>query len=203
VPCCTVFPFPSNPTVTAAYNDFLAAFTSASALLATQTLTDLSASQLFLSDNVYKFTNETVGDIVTTAGITLTFSGPDVFIIQVTRDLTVNGDISFVLQNGALAKNIFWIVGRTATLNPTSNPLTFEGNILAGTSFTMSANVGGSGVLAGTVKGCVFTTTANTLAGQSIIGGCENTEIVPEPGTFQLLGAAGLIGIFALRKLQK
>jgi hypothetical protein len=196
-PCCTVYPFPSDPTVQAAYGDFLNAFNSASALPATQTLADLTSSRVFLSDNVYRFTNETAGDLVSTAGITLTFSGPDVFIIEVTRDLTIHGDITFNLVNGAVANNIYWVVGRTATFDPTSTPLSWQGDVLAGTSFTMSANTGGSGVLAGTVNGCVFAETANTLAGQSVINGCgTSTASTPEPGTSGMVGLACAAGLF-------
>lgn len=145
-PCCTVYPFPSDPTVLAAYGDFVNAFNSASTLLATQTLSDLTSSRVFLSDNVYRFANETAGDLVSTSGISLTFDGPNVFIIEVTRDLTIHGDITMNLVNGAVARNIYWVIGRTATFDPTSTPITWAGDVLAGTSFTMSANTGGSGV---------------------------------------------------------
>src|SRR5947209_14804683 len=50
-PCCTVYPFPSDPTVMAAYGDFVNAFNSASALVATQTFSDLTSSRVFLRDH--------------------------------------------------------------------------------------------------------------------------------------------------------
>jgi hypothetical protein len=196
-PCCTIYTFPSNPTVTAAYSDFVDAFDAAVLLPSTATEIDLTMSRTFFSDNVYTFTSEVVGDIVSTAGITLTFDGPDPFIIRVTRDLTVNGDITFNLQNGALAKNIYWIIGRTATFNPTATPLVWDGNVLAGTSFTMSGN---GGLLAGTVNGCVFAKTANTLAGGSNIGNCGvNSGAVPEPGSVGLMGIGLLLLLVGLR----
>ena len=97
-------------------------------------------------------------NISTTTGINLTFdaqnSPNDVFVIRTDGALTVNGALTFTLQNQARAENIFWIIGTIGTISVgSSGPITFEGNILAGESFTMSAAAGGSGVLAGTING--------------------------------------------------
>ena len=66
----------------------------------------------------------------------------------------------------------------------------------------MSAAAGGSGVLAGTIDGCVFADTANTLAGETIVGGCSATgsSSVPEPGSAELASLGGLLGLLAWRK---
>ncbi len=65
----------------------------------------------------------------------------------------------------------------------------------------MSAQTGGSGVLAGTVNGCVYTETANTLAGETDVTGCGSfAATVPEPGTAALAGLGGVLGILAWRK---
>jgi hypothetical protein len=68
-----------------------------------------------------------------------------------------------------------------------------------------SSAAGGSGVLAGTIDGCVFADTANTLAGQTIVGGCSSTSSisgVPEPGSAGLASLGGLLGLLAWRKFR-
>jgi hypothetical protein len=128
-----------------------------------------------------------------------------VFVIQVNGNFTANGAMTFTLENEAQADNIFWVVEDAATISVGSSALIiFDGNILAGSSFTMSAASGGSGMLAGTINGCVFADTANTLAGQTIVGGCSaaSSSSVPEPESAGLAGLGGLIGLLAWRKLR-
>jgi hypothetical protein len=196
-----------DPTAMAAYSAFESAYNTTLALGNTQPLlSSLGMTQTFLGDNVYRFT----GDISTTTGAALTFdaqSNPtDVFVIQIDGALTVNGILTFNLSNGAQANNIFWIVEDAATISVgSSQPQTFEGSILAGTSFTMSAasRPGGSGVLAGTIDGCVFSETANTLAGETNVNGCGGGAAggsVPEPGTLSLLSMGLGAGFLLLRK---
>jgi len=202
----TVYGAPSDPTVDAAYEDFLNAYNTAFSDVSTpptQTVADLTIDRTFVGNNVYKFSST---DVTSTAGIDLTFdaqgNGSEVFIIKVPGDLTIDGPLDFTLENGALAKNIYWIVGITATISPSGLPVTWYGDILAGTSFTMSANTGGSGVLAGTVNGCVFTETANTLAGETDVNGCNNPAGTPEPGSSGLLVFGCLLIAFARRKFR-
>jgi hypothetical protein len=186
--------------VSAAFVDFQNAFNTAISDVLTppsQSITDLTTDRVFTGNNVFTFG---LTDVVTTAGINLTFDAQndssEVFLIKVARDLTVNGPLSFHLLNGATAANIYWIIGRTATLSSGGGPVTWEGSILAGTDFTMSANPGGSGVLAGTVDGCVFAESANTLAGTTHIGGCTSSaNTVPEPGTSFSMAIGCLLGL--------
>ncbi len=207
----TVYPAGDTTAITA-YDAFENAYNTTLALGATQpTLSSLGATQTFTGNNVYTFT----GDLSTTTGTALTFDAQnnpnEVFVIQVDGSLTVNGVLTFDLINGAQADNIFWVVEDAATISVgTSPPQTFDGSILAGTSFTMSAsgNPGGSGILAGTIDGCVFSETANTLAGETNVGGCAGGGLpgggpggsVPEPGSSGLVGLGCLLGILAWRR---
>ncbi|HTB10110.1 MAG TPA: ice-binding family protein [Bryobacteraceae bacterium] len=193
--------------VAAAYSDFMTAFATASSDTATASASDLAASQTFLGGGVYAFSS---GNVTSTAGIALTFDAQadssSVFIMQVSGALTIDGPITFDLINGALASNIYWIVGNTTsdeavTINPSTGlPITWDGNILAG-SFTMSAIPGGSGDLAGTLNGCVLTVNANTLAGTTAVGGCSsNSSSTPEPGTLGFVAFGCVSLAWALRK---
>jgi hypothetical protein len=162
-----------------------------------------ATSQTLLGNSVYASS----GTISTITGTNLIFnaqSNPNaVFVIQVDGNFTVNGAMTFTLENGAQADNIFWVVEDAATISVgSSGPIVFDGNVLAGSSFTMSAASGGSGVLAGTVNGCVFADTADTLAGETNVGGCSgaNVSTVPEPGSAGLASLGGLLGLLAWRK---
>jgi Ice-binding-like len=203
-----------DPTAIAAYDDFETAFSTTLGLGTTQpVLTSLGLTQAFTGNNVYKFTNT----ISTTSGTALTFDAQydpnEVFVIQVDGDFTVNGVLTFDLINGAQAKNIFWIVEDAAAISVGSNPpQTFDGSILAGTTFTMYASglPGGSGVLGGTIDGCVFARTANVLAGETDVNGCVGGGLpcggpgggVPEPGSSELVSLGCLLGILAWRKIR-
>lgn len=187
-----------------AYIDFVNAFNAASLLASTQSYSDLTTNRTFIGNNVYTFG---LTNISTTTGINLTFDAQNdpnaLFVIRTDGAFTANGALTFTLQNQAQASRIFWIVGTSATISVGSlGPITFEGNILAGQSFTMSAAAGGSGILAGTVNGCVFAETANTLAGTTNIGGCTSSASasVPEPGSWTMVGVGCLIGMLGWRR---
>ncbi|MGB7760155.1 MAG: ice-binding family protein [Bryobacteraceae bacterium] len=210
----------AGTTVTAAYDAIFnpgGVFAQAEGLTPSGGSFTTDTSQTFLGNEVYA----SAGDISTITGTNLTFNAQgdsnEVFVIQIDGALTVNGSMTFTLENGAQADNIFWIVQNIATISvgdapqiDNSGQIIFDGNILAGTSFTMSAGSGGSGVLGGTINGCVFAETANTLAGQTDVGGCAGTTAgsptggggTPEPGSAGLVSLGGLIGILAWRKLR-
>jgi hypothetical protein len=180
-----------------AYTDFVNAFNAAELLTPSGGSFTTATSQTFLGNSTYA----SAGDISTVTGTALTFdAGGDpnaVFIIQIDGAFTVNGAMTFTLAGSAQADNIFWIVKSDATISVAGDaPINFDGNILAGDAFSMSAAVGGSGVLTGTINGCVFAENGNTLGGVTDIGGCAATtaSATPEPGTVPLLGG----GILAL-----
>ncbi|MFO7789930.1 MAG: ice-binding family protein [Bacteroidales bacterium] len=58
-----------------------------------------------------------------------------VFIIQIASTLKTSSDRKMILSGGALASNIFWQVGTSATLGTTS---VFKGNLLADQSISMN-----------------------------------------------------------------
>ena len=201
----TVYTAPNGPSsiVGEAYMDFVAAYDYAAGETPTQSINGLDASQVFVGNTVYSSAPMT--NVTSTAGITLTFNAQnnssEVFLMQIPGALTIDGPITFALEGGALASNIYWIVGAAATISPSDVPVTFDGNILTQTSFTMSANTGGSGVLAGTIKGCVFAETANTLAGTTDINGCTGVaSLTPEPGAAGLAVLGFLVGGFRMRR---
>ncbi len=67
----------------------------------------------------------------------LTLAGPAdaVWIFQIASTLTTTAGRQVILSGGALAKNVFWQVGTSATLGTTS---VFQGNILADQSITLN-----------------------------------------------------------------
>jgi MYXO-CTERM domain-containing protein len=199
-----VYTAPNGPSslVGEAYTDFVAAYNFAAGETPTMDINGLLANQTFLGNTVYTSAPST--NVTSTAGITLTFdaqnNSSEVFIMQIPGALTINGPITFDLTGGALAGNIYWIVGAATTIDPTNVPLTFDGNILGQTSVAISAQVGGSGALAATINGCVFAETANTLAGQTDVSGCSGASATPEPGSAGLAALGFLLGALYVRR---
>jgi len=190
-----------SPVAISAYNDFLQAYAGAFSDITTpptQSVPDLSVSRTFSGNTVFKFATT---DVVSATGITLTFDAQndssEVFIIKIPQDFTVSVPLTFDLMNQASASHIYWIVGRTATIGWAGTPVTWDGSVLTGTSFTMSVPA--------TINGCVFAGSANTLAGQADVGGCVSSAAssVPEPGMAGLLGIACCVGGFAIRRRRR
>lgn len=69
-----------------------------------------------------------------------------VFIIQIASALTTTSDRKVILSGGALASNIFWNVGSSATFGTTS---VIKGNVLAMESITFNTGA--------TLNGCALT----------------------------------------------
>jgi len=74
---------------------------------------------------------------VGTADVTLDAqgNGNNVFIFQISSTLTTSPGRQVILAGGAQAKNIFWIVGSSATIDSTSK---FQGTIIAYASVTLN-----------------------------------------------------------------
>ena len=73
---------------------------------------------------------------------TLSGGASDVWIFQISGDLTTAAATHVVLSGGALAKNVFWQVAGQATLGTTSH---FEGIILSKTAITLKTNASMNG----------------------------------------------------------
>jgi hypothetical protein len=71
-----------------------------------------------------------------TGTLTLTGTATSVFVIKAASTLTTAGNV--VMAGGAVASNVFWLVGSSATLGTGS---AFKGNILAFQTITLAGNV--------------------------------------------------------------
>lgn len=89
---------------------------------------------LNLIAGLYKFTGTA---LVTGANLTLTGGPDDVWIFQVAADLQVASSIQVILAGGAQARNIFWQVGTSATIDTFA---VFKGTILADQAITMNTS---------------------------------------------------------------
>ena len=87
------------------------------------------------------------------SSVTLSGSATSVWIFQIAQNLTVGNGVSVNLTGGALARNIFWQVGGSATLGTTSS---FQGTILCQTLIAMNTG--------STLVGRALAQTAVTLA---------------------------------------
>lgn len=104
-----------------------------------------------------------------------------VWIFQAASSLTAAVDSEVILTNGALASNVFWQVGSSATLNTSSR---FSGSILAQQSISLGDSVELDG---------------RALAIDGAVTMLNSTITVPEPSVHGLLGV-GSIGLLAFRR---
>ena len=138
--------------LTAAYND-----------AAGRTSTDIvtlsgNIGGLTLSPGLYKSTSSLA---ISSGDLTLDAKGNAnaVFIIQIATTLTTTSGRKVILSGGALASNIFWQVGSSATFGTTS---VFKGTILAMQSITFNTGA--------TLDGKALARTgAITMAGNTIV----------------------------------
>jgi hypothetical protein len=83
-----------------------------------------------------------------------------IFVIQIATTLTTTSGRKVILSGGALASNIYWQVGSSATFGTTS---VFKGNVLAMQSITMNTGA--------TIDGRLLARTGSvTMAGNTIVG---------------------------------
>lgn len=84
-----------------------------------------------LAPGLYKSTSSLA---ISSGNLTLAGPADGVWIFQMASTLTTTPGRQVILSGGALAKNIFWAVGSSATLGTTS---VFYGNIMADQSITL------------------------------------------------------------------
>jgi hypothetical protein len=91
-----------------------------------------------LAPGLYKWTST----VTLPSDVTISGGASDVWIFQISGDLTVSSAVNVTLSGGALAKNIFWQVAGQATLGTTFH---FEGIILSmtGINFQTGASMNG------------------------------------------------------------
>jgi hypothetical protein len=100
-------------------------------------------SGMTLAPGLYKWGT---GVLITNAGVTLSGSANDVWIFQISGDLTVANSAIMSLTGGALAKNVFWQVdGPTGVAIGTYAQ--FEGVIMASKGITVNTGSSGTGRL--------------------------------------------------------
>ncbi len=213
----TVFTTTGGVFVTAAYNAFVSAFNNAlllSTIAPDATLCpdgNLTNSCKFMYDPNHAYQLSGTDVSTSPGGINVTFDAngnPNaVFVIRVDGAFTENGLMTFTLDNKARADHIFWIIQNDATISIGKAPaINWDGNILVGGNFTMSAGEAGSGVLAGTLNGCVFAETVDKLAAFTKVMGCADYATfippgeVPEPGSLGLVSLGCLLGILVARR---
>lgn len=108
---------------------------------------------LTLSPGLYKWTS------TVTAATDLVISGSanDVWIFQISGDLTMSSAVKITLAGGAQAKNIFWQVAGAVTIGTTAH---FEGVILSMTGITLQTGA--------SINGRALAQTAVVLDGNAV-----------------------------------
>lgn len=141
---------PTPAKMTTAVSDMELAYTSA----AGRTIpnhTELGAgdiSGLTLAPGLYKWGT---GLLIAT-DVTLSGGSNDVWIFQVSGDITMASGVKVILTGGAVAKNVFWQSYGAVALNTTSH---IEGTVLSQTEITLATGA--------TVNGRLLSQTAVTL----------------------------------------
>jgi hypothetical protein len=131
-------PTPIN--LTTAVNDMQTAYTDAAGRPSPD-FSELGTGNiggLTLAPGLYKWSST----VTLPSAVTISGSSTDVWIFQISGDLSMSSAVNITLTGGALAKNIFWQVAGTATLGTTSH---FEGIILSmtGVTFKTGASMNG------------------------------------------------------------
>jgi hypothetical protein len=109
---------------------------------------------LTITPGVYKCTT----DVLIPTGTNVTLSGTGVYVIRTSGGLTQFADTQVKLTNGALAKNIFWVVGGVVDIGTNA---TMQGVILAQTNIAVKTGA--------KVNGRLLAQTAVTLDANTVV----------------------------------
>ncbi len=172
--------------------DALTAYNFAAGEAVTQNLSGTELGGLTLTPGVYFFSSS--ADLTGTLTLNDEGNSNAIFIFQIGSTLTTgSGDgSSVVFINGGPSANVFWQVGKSATLGTTTD---FAGTIVADASITLDT---GANIVCGRA---VALTAAVTMDTNDVsTGGCAATTGVPEPSTASLLLLIGAPGLLWLRK---
>ena len=107
-----------------------------------------------LTPGLYKFTSA----VVIPTDITISGGPDDVFIFQVAGTLIMSSAVNVILEGGAQAKNVYWVVSGAVTFGTTSH---FEGNILGATGINLQTGA--------SLNGRMLAQTAVTLQMNSVV----------------------------------
>lgn len=113
-----------------------------------------SIGGMTLTQGVYKWGSS----LLIPSDITLSGTATDVWIFQISQNLTLSSAVRVHLAGGALAKNVFWQVAGSVSLGTTSH---LEGIVMTYTSATLQT--------AASVNGRLLAQTAVTLAGSTVV----------------------------------
>jgi hypothetical protein len=128
-------PTPAN--MTTAISDMQTAYTDAAGRSLPDSLNTGSAgdiSGLTYLPGLHRWTSSVT---ITSSNVTISGGANDVWIFQITGNLSIASARRITLGGSAQAKNIFWQVAGVVDLGTTSH---FEGNILGHTSITLETN---------------------------------------------------------------
>jgi hypothetical protein len=107
-----------------------------------------------LAPGLYKWTSSvTIPNNVTISG-----TANDIWIFQISGNLTMSAAKNIILAGGALAKNIYWQIAGTVTLGTSSH---FEGIILCKTAVTLQTTA--------SMNGQIFSQTMVALDNNSVV----------------------------------
>ncbi|MEQ8808796.1 MAG: ice-binding family protein [Imperialibacter sp.] len=92
-----------------------------------------------LAAGLYKWTST----VTIPSDLTISGTADDVWIFQISGDLTMSSAVNITLSGGAQAKNIFWQVAGEVVIGTTSH---FEGTILSMTGITLQTGASMNGI---------------------------------------------------------
>ena len=148
---------PTSGNLTTAVEDMILAYTDAAGR-PTPDFLNLGSGNLggkTLSPGLYKFTSS----VTLPTDVTISGGANDVWIFQISGDLSESANVNVTLAGGAQAKNIFWQVAGEAVFGATSH---FEGIILSWTGITFQTGA--------TFKGRALAGTAVILDANTVVG---------------------------------